>query len=271
MLDELKQARLEKLERIRNAGINPYPSKSERTLTVAEALRDFDVLSESKDIVTVAGRLRTLREHGALTFADLEDQSGRLQLFFQKDTLGDARYSFLKNVDMGDFIEAKGFLFTTNKGQKTLNAGEFKILTKSLLPLPEKWHGLTDEETRYRKRYLDLIMNEDVRELFRKRTAFIGSIREFLNAKGFMEVETPVLESVPGGAEAEPFITHHNKLDIDFYLRISLELHLKRLMVGGFEKISRLGGYSAMKASLLNICRSLPCLSSTGHMRIMRS
>jgi lysyl-tRNA synthetase class 2 len=241
MLDELKQARLEKLERIRNAGINPYPSKSERTLTVAEALRDFDVLSESKDIVTVAGRLRTLREHGALTFADLEDQSGRLQLFFQKDTLGDARYSFLKNVDMGDFIEAKGFLFTTNKGQKTLNAGEFKILTKSLLPLPEKWHGLTDEETRYRKRYLDLIMNEDVRELFRKRTAFIGSIREFLNAKGFMEVETPVLESVPGGAEAEPFITHHNKLDIDFYLRISLELHLKRLMVGGFEKIYEIG------------------------------
>lgn len=241
MLDELKQARLEKLERIKNAGINPYPSKSERTRTTAEALRDFDALSASKDAIILAGRLRTLREHGALTFADLEDGSGRLQLFFQKDALGEEKYGFLRDLDMGDFIEAKGFLFTTNKGQKTLSVGEFKILSKSLLPLPEKWHGLTDEETRYRKRYLDLIMNEDVRELFRKRTAFINSIREFLNADGFMEVETPVLEAVPGGAEAEPFITHHNKLDIDFYLRISLELHLKRLMVGGFEKIYEIG------------------------------
>ena len=241
MLDELKQARLEKLERIKSAGIDPYPSKSERTRTVEEALKDFDTLSESKDIVFVTGRLRTLRAHGALTFADLEDQSGRLQLFFQKDAIGDERYEFIKNLDMGDFVEASGFLFTTNKGQKTLNVNDFKILTKALLPLPEKWHGLTDEETRYRKRHLDLIMNEDVRKLFIKRTAFIKNVRDFLNSNGFMEVETPVLESVPGGAEAEPFVTHHNKLDIDFYLRISLELHLKRLMVGGFEKIYELG------------------------------
>lgn len=241
MLDELKQARLEKLDRIKNAGINPYPSKSKRTITVEDALKNFDTLSESKQIVFITGRLRTLREHGALSFADIEDQSGRLQLFFHKDALGEEKYEFIKNLDMGDFVEASGFLFTTNKGQKTLNISEFKILTKSLLPLPEKWHGLTDEETRYRKRHLDLIMNEDVRALFRKRTAFINSIREFLNSDGFMEVETPVLESVPGGAEAEPFVTHHNKLDIDFYLRISLELHLKRLMVGGFEKIYELG------------------------------
>ncbi len=241
MLDELKQARLEKLEHIKNAGINPYPSKSERTKTTAEALRDFDTLSASKDAVTLTGRLRTLREHGALTFADLEDQSGRIQLFFHKDALGEEKYGAIKNLDMGDFIEAKGYLFTTNKGQNTLHVEESKILTKSLLPLPEKWHGLTDEETRYRKRHLDLIMNEDVRELFKKRTVFINGIRDFLNSNGFMEVETPVLESVPGGAEAEPFITHHNKLDIDFYLRISLELHLKRLMVGGFEKIYEIG------------------------------
>jgi len=241
MLDEMKQARLEKLERIKSAGINPYPSKSKRTKTISDALKDFDTLSESKEPIAVTGRLRTFRTHGALSFADIEDQSGRLQLFFHKDTLGDEKYDFIKNFDMGDFIEASGFLFTTNKGQKTLHINDYKILTKSLLPLPEKWHGLTDEETRYRKRHLDLIMNEDVRKLFVTRTAFINNIREFLNVDGFMEVETPVLESVPGGAEAEPFVTHHNKLDIDFFLRISLELHLKRLMVGGFEKIYELG------------------------------
>jgi len=241
MIDELKQARLEKLERLRSNGIDPYPSKSKRTKTVKEALDDYDTLSSSKETIFVTGRLRTLREHGALTFADIEDMSGRLQLFFQKDAIGDEKYDFLKNLDMGDFIEASGFLFTTNKGQQTLNVNDFKILTKALLPLPEKWHGLTDEETRYRKRHLDLIMNEDVRSLFMKRTAFIKNVRDFLNENGFMEVETPVLESVPGGAEAEPFVTHHNKLDIDFYLRISLELHLKRLMVGGFEKIYEIG------------------------------
>jgi lysyl-tRNA synthetase class 2 len=241
MIDELKQARIEKLEKIKSAGVNPYPAKSKRTRTVAEALRDFDTLSETKEVVFITGRLRTVRTHGALSFADVEDQSGRLQLFFQKDELGREKYEFIKNLDMGDFVEASGSLFMTQKGQKTLNVQDFKLLTKSLLPLPEKWHGLTDEETRYRKRHLDLIMNEDVRKLFQTRTVFINNIREFLNSNGFMEVETPVLESVPGGAEAEPFITHHNKLDIDFYLRISLELHLKRLMVGGFEKIYELG------------------------------
>lgn len=241
MLDELRQARIEKLERMRNAGIDPYPSKSKRTRTTKSALDDFDTLSGSREEIFVTGRLRTLREHGALTFADIEDMSGRLQLFFHKDALGEEKYASIKDLDMGDFVEASGYLFTTNKGQQTLHVDGFRILTKSLLPLPEKWHGLTDEETRYRKRHLDLVMNEDVRELFKKRTAFINSIREFLNENGFMEVETPVLENVPGGAEAEPFITHHNKLDIDFYLRISLELHLKRLMVGGFERIYEIG------------------------------
>ncbi len=241
MLDDLRQARLEKLERIKNAGIDPYPAKSKRTKTVAEALGDFDKLAESKEPIVLTGRLRTFRSHGALTFADIEDQSGRIQLFFQQDRLGEEKYGFLGDLDIGDFLEARGYLFTTNKGQKTLFVEDYAILTKSLLPLPEKWHGLTDEETRYRKRHLDLIMNESVRDLFRKRILFINSIREFLNQEGFLEVETPVLEAVPGGAEAEPFVTHHNKLDIDFYLRISLELHLKRLMVGGFEKIYELG------------------------------
>lgn len=241
MLDELKQARIEKLDNIKKQGIDPYPSKSKRTRAVQEALEDFDALSASGEEVFLTGRVRTFRTHGALSFVDIEDQSGRMQLFFQKDELGEEKYDFLKNFDIGDFIEAGGALFITQKGQKTLKVREYKMLTKSLLPLPEKWHGLTDEETRYRKRHLDLIMNEDVRKLFRARTAFINNVREFLNSNGFMEVETPVLESVPGGAEAEPFVTHHNKLDLDFYLRISLELHLKRLMVGGFEKIYELG------------------------------
>lgn len=241
MLDDLRRARIEKLERIKEAGINPYPAKSKRTKTVAEALGNFDSLAESKETIFLTGRLRTFRSHGALTFADIEDQTGRIQLFFHKDALGDEQYASIGNLDVGDFLEASGFLFVTNKGQQTLSVTAYRILTKSLLPLPEKWHGLTDEETRYRKRHLDLIMNEDVRKLFKTRTAFINNIRDFLNRDGFLEVETPVLESVPGGAEAEPFITHHNKLDIDFYLRISLELHLKRLMVGGFEKIYELG------------------------------
>lgn len=241
MLDELKQARLEKLEAIRKQGMEAYPSESKRTHTVSQALSDFDGLSGAGTEITLTGRVRTIRVHGALTFMDMEDQSGRIQLFFSKDDLGEEKYDFLKNFDMGDFIQAAGVLFVTNKGQKTLKVAQYRILTKSLLPLPEKWHGLTDEETRYRKRHLDLIMNEQVRSLFLKRNLFINNVRDFLNQNGFLEVETPVLESVPGGAEAEPFITHHNKLDIDFFLRISLELHLKRLMVGGFEKIYELG------------------------------
>lgn len=241
MLDELRQARIEKMERMKEAGIEPYPAKSKRTHKIEDALKDFNILSEKKETITVVGRLRTFRTHGALSFADIGDQSGRMQLFFQKDALGEEKYDFLKNFDMGDFVQATGFLFTTQKGQRTLSVNEYTMLSKSLLPLPEKWHGLTDEETRYRKRHLDLIMNEDVRNLFRNRTNFINNIRGFLNSNDFMEVETPVLESVPGGAEAEPFVTHHNKLDIDFYLRISLELHLKRLMVGGFERIYEIG------------------------------
>lgn len=241
MLDELKQARIEKLENIRKSGKNPYPAKSKRTHTIQNALENFDILSSKEENIFLTGRIKTIRVHGALSFADIEDQSGKIQLFFQKDDLGEEKYDFLKNFDIGDFIQTNGVLFVTQKGQKTLRVKDYEILTKSLLPLPEKWHGLQDEETRYRKRHLDLIMNENIRQLFKTRTAFISSIRDFLNSNGFMEVETPVLESVPGGAEAEPFITHHNKLDIDFYLRISLELHLKRLMVGGFEKIYEIG------------------------------
>lgn len=241
MLDELREIRIEKLKKITEAGINPYPAKSKRTHFAKEALDNFTEISEKKENIFLAGRIRSLRTHGALSFMDLEDQSGKIQLFLQKDKLGEEKYDFIKNLDIGDFIEVSGVLFVTQKGQQTLEVNDYKILMKSLLPLPEKWHGLQDEETRYRKRYLDLIMNEETKNIFIKRTEFVKNIRNFLNENSFMEVETPVLESVPGGAEAEPFITHHNKLDIDFYLRISLELHLKRLLVGGFEKIYEIG------------------------------
>ncbi len=241
MIGELKQVRLDKLNKIKKTGIDPYPAECKRTHTIKQTLDDFDDLSKSKKEIVLAGRIKVIRAHGGLTFANIEDQSEQIQLFFKRDEIGKEKYTMLKNLDIGDFIEVKGFLFTTKKGERTLNALDYKILTKSLLPLPEKWHGLQDEEIRYRKRYLDLIMNKDVKNLFLKRTEFINNIRNYLNQEGYIEVETPTLENIPGGADAEPFITHHNKLDIDLYLRISLELHLKRLMVGGFEKIYEIG------------------------------
>ncbi|MCK5332725.1 lysine--tRNA ligase [Candidatus Parcubacteria bacterium] len=241
MIDKLKQARLDKLDNIYKSGIDPYPAKSARSHQIKEALADFDKLAKSEENITLAGRIRTIRVHGALTFIDLEDQSGQIQLFIRKNDIDDEKYEMLDNLDMGDFLQAEGVLFTTKRGEQTLGLKDYKILTKSLLPLPEKWHGLQDEELRYRKRYLDLIMNKETKELFTKRTEFTNHIRNFLNSNGYLEVETPVLEAIPGGADAEPFTTHHNKLDIDLYLRISLELHLKRLLVGGFEKIYEIG------------------------------
>ncbi len=241
MINELKQARLEKLKNIKKAGINPYPAKCERTHTIKQAIDSFDAFSKTKKVIILAGRIRTIRTHGGLTFANIEDQSGQIQLFLKRDEISNEAYKMVKNLDIGDFIGINGMLFTTKKGEKTLLVKKYKIFTKSLLPLPEKWHGLSDEEIRYRKRYLDLIINKDIKELFIKRTGFINNIREYLNLKGYLEVETPVMEAIPGGADAEPFTTHHNKLDIDLYLRISLELHLKRLMVGGFEKIYEIG------------------------------
>ena len=241
MIDKLKQARLDKLNRIYKAGIDPYPAKSTRTHKIKKVLENFDKLLSSEEIITISGRIRTVRIHGALTFIDLEDQSGQIQLFFRKDDIGSKRYDMLSNLDVGDFLQAEGILFVTKKGEQTLAIKDYKVLTKSLLPLPEKWHGLQDEELRFRKRYLDLIMNKNIKELFIKRTEFTNNIRNFLNGNGYLEVETPVLEAIPGGADAEPFTTHHNKLGIDLYLRISLELHLKRLLVGGFEKIYEIG------------------------------
>lgn len=233
-IDELRKTRIEKKEKLEQLGINPYPAKAHKKNTAQEAK---SMLGKE---VLVAGRLRGLRGHGSLLFADLVDQSGKIQLLFSKEILGD-KYDLLKLIDLGDFLEASGEVFTTQAGENTVRVTDFNLLSKSIRPLPEKWHGIVDNELRLRKRYLDMIMNPEVREMFIKKAIFWQTVRNFLLNRNFVEVETPVLESVPGGAEARPFITHYNALDTDFYLRISLELPLKRLMVAGFDRVFEIG------------------------------
>jgi len=242
-LEDIKQSRLDKLNKLRKAGVDPYPAVSGRTHTISETLADFETRAANHDAMTLAGRVMAIREHGGSTFMDIIDGSGRLQIFFKKDNLGDKKYSFLlETIDIGDFIEATGTAFRTKKNEPTIEISEYKMLAKSLLPLPEKWHGIEDEEEKLRKRYLDILFNPETKEMFKKRAKFWQSARDFLIKKGFMEVETPVLENVAGGADAKPFITHHNALDMDVYLRISMgELWQKRLMVAGFEKTFELG------------------------------
>jgi len=234
-IDELRKTKIEKLEKIKALGINPYPSKFNRQQNCQEALK-----SEGKK-VSVAGRIRGLRGHGGSMFADLVDESGKIQLFFSKEIVGEQNYELLKLLDLGDFIGVIGEVFKTQAGEVTIKVADFTILTKSLLPLPEKWHGLVDIETRLRKRYVDLIMNPEVREIFVKKSKFWSAVRQYLTQKGFLEVETQVLEDTTGGADANPFVTHHAALDTDFFLRISLELPLKRLIVGGYEKVFEIG------------------------------
>ena len=241
-IEKLREIRLKKLEAIRKAGILAYPEKTKRTHKIEEALKNFNNLARSKKEIVLVGRIRALREHGGSTFLDIEDGSGKIQLFFKRNRIGERGYQFfLDNFDIGDFIEARGILFKTKKGEKSLEVSDFKMLTKSLLPLPAKWHGLKDVEERFRKRYLDLIFNPEVKKKFVLRSKIIKEIREFLEKEGFLEVETPILQSIYGGASARPFKTHLNALDIDLYLRIAPELYLKRLLVGGFEKVFEIG------------------------------
>lgn len=243
MLDEIVKERRKKLELIRKAGFDPYPARVARTFPIAKALADFGKLAASKKDVSLAGRLRSLRDQGKIIFADLEDESGKIQIVLKEDALTDQNgLEFWRSVlDLGDFISATGALFETKRGEKSLEVRKLEMAAKSLRPLPDKWEGLEDQEVRLRKRYLDLIATPDLRELFRKKTVFWETFRAALKKEGFLEVETPVLEQLPGGAEATPFKTHHNALDADFYLRISLELPLKRLLVGGFDKVFEIG------------------------------
>jgi len=242
-LDEIRKTKLEKLEKLKKAGIDPYPSVSGRTHTIAQALENFDKFSESKEELTLAGRVMARRDMGGAIFFDLRDDSGKIQGFIKEDIVGKEIFSnFSDLTDIGDFIEISGTLFKTKKEEKTLEVKDFKILTKALLPLPEKWHGLQNTEERLRKRYLDFIFNPESRQIVEKRAIFWNAVREFHVKNGFLEVETPVLETTVGGADATPFKTHHDALDIDVYLRISAgELWQKRLMVAGFEKTFEIG------------------------------
>lgn len=235
-LENLQKERLKKLKNIKGMGINPYPSKSSRKQTISVARKMM-----GKKVV-VSGRIKSLRPHGKITFADVEDESGRLQLFFAQQELPGEKYEFLANLDIGDFIESGGEIFKTQAGEITVRVSDVKILTKSLRPLPSSWYGLKDVEERYRKRYLDLLMNPAIKQIFETRSKIIYTIRKFLvEEKGYFEIENPVLQPVYGGGRAKPFKTHHNSLDASFYLRISNELYLKRLIVGGFEKVFEIG------------------------------
>lgn len=239
-LEELRKVRIQKLEQLRKQGIDPYPVDSHRTHLIGEGLKNFDELSKAQTEVVLAGRIKSIRTHGKLAFFDLEDESGRIQLLMREDDMGE-HFKLIELLDLGDFIEAYGTLNVSKTGQNSLFVKKLRLLSKSILPIPTEHFGIEDLELRLRKRYLDLLLNPDTRELFRKKSIFWKTIRKFLEEQGFLEVHLNVLEPVPGGAEAEPFITHHKALDRDFYLRISLELPLKKLVVGGFEKVYEIG------------------------------
>ncbi|MCX6745812.1 MAG: OB-fold nucleic acid binding domain-containing protein, partial [Candidatus Parcubacteria bacterium] len=236
-LDERK-IRLAKLEKIREQGLDPYPSRFDKKNTLQQA---YEAKMGAK--VKTAGRLMTIRDMGKLCFCHLMDETRKMQIALKEDEIGKDEYKwFVKNLDIGDFISVEGEVFKTHKGEISILVTKYTLLAKAIRPLPEKWHGLVDEELRLRKRYLDFITHPELKELFYRKTKFWQTTREFLQKEGFLEVETPVLETMPGGADAEPFITHHNALDLDVYLRISTgELWQKRLMVAGFEKTFEIG------------------------------
>ncbi len=240
--DDIRSERVKKLEKLKSLGINPYPAESSISITLSELITKFDSISAAGKSETIGGRLMSKRGQGAIVFADLYDGTAKFQVLLKKDILGEEQFSiFTDTTDVGDFMEVSGTLFLTKTGEKTLEAKSWKMLSKSLRPLPEKWHGLQDTEERFRRRYLDVLMNHDVRDRFVVRSKIISAIRSFYDNKGFIEVETPRLQSLAGGATALPFVTHHNALDIDFYLTIAQELYLKELLVGGFTKVYEIG------------------------------
>ncbi|HBR71576.1 MAG TPA: lysine--tRNA ligase, partial [Candidatus Moranbacteria bacterium] len=240
MREDILQTKLDKLQQVRDFGMDPYPEKSEKNFTNKEVSEKFNDLVGKK--ITLAGRVRSTRPMGGSAFAHIEDESGKMQLFFNKANMPEDLFRlFSKSVEAGDFVQVSGELFLTKTEEKSLKVMDWKMLSKNIRPIPTEHFGIKDEEELLRRRYLDLMTNSQTRELFRKKNIFWQTVRNFLLREGFLEVQTPVFEHIPGGAEAEPFITHHNALDQDFYMRISLELALKRLLVGGYEKVFEIG------------------------------
>ena len=238
-LNELMQVRHEKLDELRSKGIDPFGQKFERAQYADAILNNFEQFEDKQ--VSLAGRVMSKREHGKASFAHIQDISGRIQFYIRQDDVGEDMYSIFNILDIGDLVGVEGSVFKTRRGEVTIKVSNLKMLSKSLQPLPEKWHGLKDVDLRYRKRYIDLIVNPDGRQVFVKRSKIIKAMRQFLDTKGFLEVETPTMHTIAGGAAARPFVTHHNALDIDLYMRIALELHLKRLLVGGMEQVYEIG------------------------------
>ena len=237
--NDLWRIRLEKLELFRQADIEPYADRYVRTHKALEISERFEEL-EGQD-VSIAGRIMSKRDMGKVIFVHIQDFSGRIQIYIRRDEVGQTLFDLITKFDVGDIIGSEGKVFRTKRGEISIHARSVKLLSKAMRPLPEKFHGLTNVETRYRQRYLDLVMNPEVRQVFVTRSKIIRFMREFLEEREFLEVETPTLHTIPGGAAARPFSTHHNALDIDLYLRIALELPLKRLIVGGFEKVFEIG------------------------------
>ncbi|MBX6394205.1 MAG: lysine--tRNA ligase, partial [Alicyclobacillaceae bacterium] len=244
--NRLMQVRLEKLQMLRDMGLDPFGRRWEPTHLAAEILRiagdqSKEELERLGLRVRVAGRMMTKRGHGKASFAHIRDRSGQIQIYVRLDRVGEKEYKVFELLDLGDIIGVEGEVLRTNRGEVTVFADHVELLTKSLRPLPAKWHGLRDVELRYRHRYVDLIVNPQVRETFVLRSRIIQAMRRFLDERGFLEVETPTMHTVAGGAAARPFITHHNALDMQLYMRIALELHLKRLIVGGLERVYEIG------------------------------
>ncbi|MFZ1020020.1 MAG: lysine--tRNA ligase [Minisyncoccia bacterium] len=242
-IDEIRDTRMKKLELLRKRGMNPYPAESKREITLAEAVSGFENLEKDKKAKWIAGRIMSIRGQGAIIFVTLYDGTGIFQGLLKKDVLGEEKFNFWNEVvDIGDFVELQGIFFLTKRGEKTLEAKDWVILSKSLRPLPEKWHGLVDAEERFRKRYLDILMNPEIKDIFEKKAKFWETARNFMKEKGFLEVETPSLEITTGGAEATPFKTYNEDFKLPLYLRISIgELWQKRLMAAGFEKTFEIG------------------------------
>ncbi|MBC2727800.1 lysine--tRNA ligase [Desulfosporosinus sp.] len=237
--NDLWRIRLEKLDMLRQADIEPYADRYVRTHKTSDILGQFEVLEGQE--VSIAGRIMSKRDQGKVIFTHIQDLNGRIQIYIRMDELGQVMFDLISKFDVGDIVGVRGKVFRTKRGEISIHAREVSLLSKAMRPLPEKFHGLTNVETRYRKRYLDLVMNPDVRQVFVTRSKIIRFMREFLEEREFLEVETPTLHTIPGGAAARPFITHHNALDIDLYLRIALELPLKRLIVGGLERVFEIG------------------------------